>query len=89
MPEKSLGGKLERQVEKLKGGLKDVAEKFTAEDPDPRTPGMAGHITTAGRTRKRTQPKTRDELYADAKRLGIKGRSKMTKSQLEKAIRRG
>ncbi|NUR97071.1 MAG: plasmid stabilization protein [Kribbellaceae bacterium] len=89
MSQDSLGGKLERQVEKLKDGLKDVTERLTAEDPDPRTPGMAGHITTAGRARKRTPSRTRDELYADAKRLGIKGRSKMTKSQLEKALHRG
>jgi hypothetical protein len=33
--------------------------------------------------------RTRDELYADAARLGIKGRSKMTKAELEKAVRRG
>ena len=33
--------------------------------------------------------RTRDELYADAARLGIKGRSKMTKAELEKAVGRG
>ncbi|MGW7682885.1 Rho termination factor N-terminal domain-containing protein [Kribbella sp. NPDC054772] len=32
--------------------------------------------------------KTKSELYADAKRLGIKGRSKMTKAELLKAVRR-
>ncbi|GAA1144712.1 hypothetical protein GCM10009630_49160 [Kribbella jejuensis] len=87
MAKKSLGGKVERQVGKLKDGLKDAAEKLTAEDPEPRTQGMAGHIT--GPNYKRAPSRTRDELYADAKRLDIKGRSKMTKAQLEKAIRRG
>ncbi|MFF0267684.1 hypothetical protein [Kribbella sp. NPDC004536] len=86
MPKDSLGDKLERQVDKLKGGLKDVAEALTTEDPEPRTPGMAGRITPSA---PRARPKTKDELYADAKRRGIKGRSKMTKSQLERALRRG
>ena len=30
--------------------------------------------------------RTRDQLYADAKKLGIEGRSKMTKEQLQKAV---
>jgi hypothetical protein len=32
--------------------------------------------------------RTRDQLYAEARRLGIDGRSKMTKAQLERAIAR-
>jgi hypothetical protein len=32
---------------------------------------------------------SRDELYAEAKRKGIEGRSKMTKAELEKALRKG
>jgi hypothetical protein len=35
-----------------------------------------------------TRDKTRDELYREAKRLGIKGRSKMTKGRLKAAIQR-
>jgi hypothetical protein len=30
--------------------------------------------------------RTRDQLYQDAKRLGIEGRSKMTKAQLQRAV---
>jgi hypothetical protein len=33
-----------------------------------------------------TREKTRDELYREAKRLGIKGRSRMTKGRLKAAI---
>jgi hypothetical protein len=33
-------------------------------------------------------PKTKEQLYAEAKRLGIEGRSKMTKAQLQRAIAR-
>lgn len=32
--------------------------------------------------------RTKDQLYADAKRRGIKGRSKMTKSELQRALAR-
>jgi hypothetical protein len=32
--------------------------------------------------------RTKEELYRDAKRLGIKGRSKMNKGQLEAALSR-
>ena len=35
-----------------------------------------------------TRDKTRDELYREAKRLGIKGRSKMNKGSLKAAIAR-
>ena len=35
-----------------------------------------------------TRGKTRDELYREAQRLGIKGRSKMTKGLLKAAIER-
>jgi hypothetical protein len=32
--------------------------------------------------------RTKEQLYADAKRLGVKGRSKMTKAELAKAVGR-
>jgi hypothetical protein len=35
-----------------------------------------------------TRDKTKDELYREAKRLDIKGRSKMTKGLLKAAIAR-
>ena len=111
MPKDSLGDKLERQYENIKGGLKDIAQKVTAEDPEPRTDAMAGRAGgTAARARGTTRSavsksrsagskaasktgsaasKSKEELYADAKRLGVKGRSKMTKDQLAKAVRRG
>lgn len=34
----------------------------------------------------RAKGRTRDQLYAEAKRLGIDGRSKMNKAQLERAV---
>lgn len=40
--------------------------------------GKRSHTGAAGRTR--------DQLYAEAKRRGIKGRSNMTKAQLQRAV---
>jgi hypothetical protein len=37
---------------------------------------------------KRPKGRTRDQLYEEARRLDIRGRSKMTKSQLQRAIDR-
>ena len=43
--------------------------------------------TYAGlRSHKGAQGRTRDQLYAEAKRKGVKGRSRMTKAQLQKAV---
>ena len=35
---------------------------------------------------KRPKGRTRDQLYNEAKNLGVKGRSKMNKSQLQRAV---
>ena len=37
---------------------------------------------------RRTQGRTRDQLYNEAKKLGIEGRSKMNKEQLQRAVDR-
>ena len=42
--------------------------------------GEHSHIGAQGRTR--------DQLHADAKRAGVAGRSRMTKAQLEQALKR-
>ncbi len=36
----------------------------------------------------RTKARTRDQLYNEAKQLGVEGRSKMNKEQLERAVDR-
>ncbi len=38
------------------------------------------------RSRRGPGGRTRDQLYADARRWGIKGRSKMSKAELERAL---
>ena len=84
MPKDSLGDKLERQVKNVKGGLKNIAERLTEPDTEPRTDAMAGR--QSGAHHWSATDMTRDELYAEAQRMGIKGRSTMTKQQLAKAV---
>jgi hypothetical protein len=87
MSKNSMGAKLEGPYEKIKGGLKDVSRNLTKADPEP-VIGMSGLSSGEGSPVVPHPSKTKDELYADARRLGIKGRSKMTKHELEQAIRR-
>jgi hypothetical protein len=49
----------------------------------PRTP------TKAERAAKRRGDRSRDELYAEARRRGVAGRSTMTKADLQRALSRG
>jgi hypothetical protein len=48
--------------------------------PAPRRGGQRSHRGEGGRTR--------DQLYEEAKRKGISGRSTMTKAELERAVGR-
>jgi hypothetical protein len=55
------------------------ASRTSVRDESPqRRGGRRSHSGSQGRTR--------DQLYQDAKRKGVKGRSRMTKAQLEKAV---
>jgi hypothetical protein len=100
MPQERLGEKVGNKLEEGLGqamaGVKDLAAKAGVGSGDDtgsktrRKATQAGRKTTqTGRKAARAADRTKDELYADAARLGIKGRSKMTKAELEKAVRRG
>jgi hypothetical protein len=56
----------------------------------PAALGAAKKLGGAGMVRKEFggRMRTKEELYDEAKRLGIEGRSSMTKAQLERAISR-
>ena len=67
--------------------------------PEGRKAAKARQVSAVGRSRtrrrsgttrrgRRTEGPTREELYEQAKRLDIKGRSKMNKSQLARAVGR-
>jgi hypothetical protein len=62
------------------GEAKTASRSSTKDISSGRRGGLRSHKGPGGRTR--------DQLYNEAKRKGIKGRSKMTKAQLERAVGR-
>jgi plasmid stabilization system protein ParE len=67
--------------ERARAGESEQASRTSTDDiSSSRRGGLRSHSGSGGRTR--------DQLYAEAKSKGIKGRSKMTKAELEKAVGR-
>ncbi|MFI9551742.1 plasmid stabilization protein [Nonomuraea endophytica] len=65
--------------ERARAGESKTASRTSTQDMSSgRRGGLRSHSGAGGRTR--------DQLYAEAKRRDIKGRSKMTKAQLLKAV---
>jgi hypothetical protein len=62
------------------GEAKESSRSSTVDISSSRRGGLRSHRGAGGRTR--------DQLYNEARRKGIKGRSKMTKAQLERAVGR-
>ena len=68
--------------ERARAGESDQASRTSTDDiSSGRRGGLRSHSGPGGRTR--------DQLYAEARRRGIKGRSSMTKAELEKALESG
>ena len=67
--------------ERARHGEAEEASRTSTEDiSSGRRGGLRSHKGAGGRTR--------DQLYEEARRKGVKGRSKMNKAQLEKAVGR-
>jgi hypothetical protein len=62
------------------GEAKESSRTSTKDISSSRRGGLRSHKGPQGRTR--------DQLYEEAKRKGIEGRSKMTKAQLQRAVDR-
>jgi hypothetical protein len=62
------------------GESKTASKTSTRDISSGRHGGLRSHTGEGGRTR--------DQLYAEAKSKGVKGRSKMTKAQLKRAVGR-
>ena len=83
------GGKPEKVAERIaaatvnkdraRHGESKTASRTSLEGPSPeRRGGLHWHSGAAGRTR--------DQLYREAAKRGVKGRSKMSKEQLQAAV---
>ena len=67
--------------ERARSGEAEQASKTSTEDiSSGRRGGLRSHKGSGGRTR--------DQLYEEAKKKNVKGRSSMTKAELEKAVGR-
>jgi hypothetical protein len=67
--------------ERARAGEAKTASRSSTDDiSSGRRGGLRSHKGSGGRTR--------DQLYAEARRMGVAGRSKMTKAQLLKAVDR-
>lgn len=65
--------------DRARAGESETSSPSSLREPSPeRRGGQRSHTGAAGRTR--------DELYREAIKRGIKGRSKMTKAELEAAV---
>ncbi len=62
------------------GEAKESSRSSTDDISSGRRGGLRSHRGPGGRTR--------DQLYSEARRKGVKGRSKMTKAELERAVGR-
>ncbi|MFI0462808.1 plasmid stabilization protein [Saccharopolyspora sp. 5N102] len=78
MPQQSWTATEERQYEHIKD---QAIERGSTED-------RAEEIAARTVNKNRAQRGEARQQYADAQRAGIKGRSKMTKSELERALQR-
>ncbi|GAA3670695.1 hypothetical protein GCM10022224_038700 [Nonomuraea antimicrobica] len=66
--------------ERARAGESRIASRTSLHDiSSSRRGGLRSHSGAGGRTK--------DQLYAEAQRRKIKGRSKMTKAELERALR--
>ena len=67
--------------ERARAGESKTASRTSTQDiSSSRRGGLRSHRGAGGRTK--------DQLYAEAKRKGVEGRSKMNKAELEKAVGR-
>ncbi|WP_117211931.1 plasmid stabilization protein [Allorhizocola rhizosphaerae] len=67
--------------ERARSGEARTSSRLSREDmPSGRRGGMRSHTGEGGRTR--------DQLYEEAKRKNIRGRSSMTKAELQRAVDR-
>jgi hypothetical protein len=70
-------------------GLRFLRGSRGGRRPDDLTPSAVGEQQPSGMSRAATRGVPRAQLYEEAKRRGIRGRSKMTKAELQAALSEG
>jgi hypothetical protein len=84
MPQSAWSAKRERQYEHIKESEKEQGRSTK------RAKEIAARTVNKERSRSgETKGRTKDQLYNDAKRRNIPGRSRMTKAQLQRAVDAG
>ncbi|WP_412734834.1 plasmid stabilization protein [Krasilnikovia sp. MM14-A1259] len=88
MPEQSWSNKRERQYKHIKASEKDRGRPTDrAEEIAARTVNKQRAESGEARSSRGSGGRSKEQLYAEAKRRHITGRSKMTKAELEHALR--
>jgi hypothetical protein len=83
----ALAGLLVRRLLLQAGAPAPSATQGFADSPPEQRVGVEGAVSpSAVRSASRSLPGTREELYRQAARLGVRGRSKMNKQQLQEAV---
>jgi hypothetical protein len=101
MPQDAWSGKDERKYEKIKksaerrgtstGRAKEIAARTVNRDRRVEGRTRSGRTTTTGtgNPNRPLEERSKQELYNRAKQMDIRGRSRMNKSELVRAIRGG
>ncbi len=72
--------------ERARSGEARTSSRTSREDMSSSRRG--GQRSGTNRTKGRTKGRTKEQLYNEAKRMGIEGRSRMNKAQLQRAVDR-
>ena len=101
MPQQAWTSKDERQYEHVKesardrgkstGRAKEIAARTVNKQRREEGRTKSGRKTTSGtgNPTRRLEDRSKQELYNRARQLGVSGRSKMSKQELVRAIRKG
>ena len=81
MPQQTWSGKRERQYEHIKESARERGASTK------RAKEIAARTVNKQRARS-GETRTKEQLYNQAKRLSVQGRSKMSKAQLQRAVDR-
>jgi len=81
MPQQTWSGKRERQYEHIKESARERGASTK------RAKEIAARTVNKQRARS-GETRTKEQLYNQAKRLNVRGRSKMSKAQLQRAVDR-